>query len=82
VRSPGESVAGLGHECVLAGQVGFRFCDGWEDVFFEAEGIFCDPGLGLWVVRFEQLNDEVSQVSSNALKTVKLTESVLSRLSE
>ena len=45
-RAPGESVAGLGHECVLAGQVGFRFCDGWENVLFEAEGIFSDPGLG------------------------------------
>ena len=43
---PVSQLLDLGDECVLAGEVGFDLFDCWEDVLFEAEGVFCDPGLG------------------------------------
>ena len=41
-QSPGESVASLGDECFLAGEICFDFGDSWDDVCLEAVGIDAD----------------------------------------
>ena len=39
---PGESVASLGDECFLAGEICFDFVYRWDDVCLEAVGVNAD----------------------------------------